>query len=81
MPAAGGELSPCSLLAFGRPAGCVSSGRQMPTSEHRGHFGLSSSGGGMSTEAAIARIFSSNSRVRSTNVSSNGIDTRRRDSM
>ena len=26
---------------------CVSSGRQMPTSEHRGHFGLSTSGNGI----------------------------------
>jgi len=41
----------------------VSSGRQMPTSEQRGHLGLSSSGGGIAAEVAMARICPISSRV------------------
>ena len=59
----------------------VSSGRQMPTSEQRGHFGLSSKGGGITPDSPIRRMLRSNSRVRSTSVSSNGTDTRRREPM
>ena len=73
---------PCSPL----PAPClncskwVSSGRQMPTREQRGHFGLSTNGGGMTPRAAVARSSWSNSRVRSTSGSSKGMETRLRES-
>ena len=59
----------------------VSSGRQMPTSEQRGHLGLSTRGGGMTPPAAVARSCSSSSRVRSTSGSSKGMETRLRESM
>ena len=39
----------------------VSSGRQMPTSEQRGHLGLSTSGGGAVSVAAVRQSRSSRS--------------------
>ena len=59
----------------------TSSGRQMPTSEHRGHFGLSCSGGGIFPAAAMPRADSSSSVVRLTRASSKGTVTRRLEPM
>jgi hypothetical protein len=55
----------------------TSSGRQMPTSEHLGHFGLSTRGGGGRSRPATSRNRWRISRVLATSSSSKGTMTRR----
>ena len=65
-------------VAVARVKRLTSSGRQMVTSEHRGHLGLSSSGGGMAPPAARLRSPSTALCVRATSSSSKGTRTRSR---
>jgi hypothetical protein len=54
----------------------VSSGRQMPTSEHPGHFGESTSGAGISPRSATAHACAISASVSATSASSNATRTR-----
>jgi len=54
----------------------ISSGRQIPTREQRGHLGLSWSGGGILPPDAIVRSSPSSSLVRLSSASSKGTVTR-----
>ena len=56
----------------------ISSGRQMLTSEQRGHLGLSSRGGGITPSEATRRSPVTACAVAATNSSSNGTCTRSR---
>ncbi|HXD53921.1 MAG TPA: hypothetical protein VN618_04130 [Solirubrobacteraceae bacterium] len=51
----------------------------MPTSEQRGHFGLSWSGGGIVADAIVSRILARSSSVLVRSASVNGIVTRFRE--
>ena len=65
-------------VASARAKWLTSSGRQMVTSEQRGHFGLSSRGGGISPAAATRRNPSIARSVLATSSSSKGTRTRSR---
>ena len=63
-------------LSFRLASMLVSSGRQMPTSEQRGHFGLDSSGGGGASRAAVDRASATIDSVLATSSGSGSTVTR-----